>query len=67
MEGRQPKVIYVDIDGTICSISKPYSDAQPILKHIDKINKLYDDGNTIIYYTARGAATKVDYTELTKT
>jgi uncharacterized HAD superfamily protein len=66
MEGRQPKVIYVDIDGTICSISKPYSDAQPILKHIDKINKLYDDGNTIIYYTARGAATKVDYTELTK-
>jgi len=66
MEGRQPKVIYVDIDGTICSISKPYSDAQPILEHIDKINKLYDDGNTIIYYTARGAATKVDYTELTK-
>jgi peptidase E len=27
---------------------------------------LYDQGNTIVYYTARGAATKVDYVELTK-
>lgn len=67
MEGRQSKIIYVDIDGTICSITKPYSDAKPISTHIDKINKLYDEGHTIIYYTARGAVTKVDYTELTKT
>jgi peptidase E len=66
MEGRQPKVIYVDIDGTICTITKPYSDALPRLEQISKINKLYDEGNTIVYYTARGAATKVDYTELTK-
>ena len=66
MEGRQSKIIYVDIDGTICTISKPYSDAKPILDHIDKINKLYDEGHTIIYYTARGQATKVDYTELTQ-
>lgn len=66
MEGRQPKVIYVDIDGTICTISKPYSEALPISEHILKINKLYDEGNTIIYYTARGGITKVDYTELTK-
>jgi uncharacterized HAD superfamily protein len=67
MEGRQSKIIYVDIDGTICSITRPYSDAKPISTHIDKINKLYDEGHTIIYYTARGAVTKVDYTELTKT
>ena len=66
MEGRQSKVIYVDIDGTICTISKPYSEAQPLNHHIDKINKLYDEGNKIIYYTARGQATKVDYSELTK-
>lgn len=66
MEGRQPKVIYVDIDGTICSIAKPYSDAVPRLEQISKINKLYDEGNTIVYYTARGAVTKVDYVELTK-
>jgi uncharacterized HAD superfamily protein len=66
MEGRQSKIIYVDIDGTICTISKPYSEAQPLNHHIDKINKLYDEGNKIIYYTARGQATKVDYSELTK-
>jgi histidinol phosphatase-like enzyme len=66
MEGRQSKIIYVDIDGTICTISKPYSDAKPIPEHIEKINKLYDEGHQIIYYTARGAVTKVDYSELTK-
>lgn len=66
MEGRQSKIIYVDIDGTICTISKPYSDAQPVYEHIEKINNLYDEGHRIIYYTARGMATKVDYTELTK-
>jgi len=66
MEGRQSKIIYVDIDGTICTIAKPYSNAQPIYSHIEKINKLFDEGHTIIYYTARGAATKVDHTELTE-
>ena len=40
MEGGQSKIIYVDIDGTICSIVKDYHDAQPIFEHIDKINKL---------------------------
>ena len=57
----------MDIDGTICSVAKPYSEANPIHEYIKKINDLYDDGHTIIYYTARGAVTKVDYTELTKT
>jgi uncharacterized HAD superfamily protein len=66
MEGRQSKIIYVDIDGTICTISHPYSDAKPLHHYIDKINKLYDEGHTIIYYTARGAASKIDYTDLTK-
>jgi histidinol phosphatase-like enzyme len=66
MEGRQSKIIYVDIDGTICTIVRPYSDAKPIPTHIDKINKLYDEGHTIIYYTARGAASGIDYSELTE-
>jgi hypothetical protein len=66
MEGRQSKIIYVDIDGTICSICRPYSEAKPIHEHIDKINKLYLEGHQIVYYTARGAASGVDYTELTK-
>ena len=66
MEGRQSKIIYVDIDGTICTIIRPYSDAKPIASHVDKINKLYDEGHTIIYYTARGAASGIDYSDLTE-
>lgn len=66
MERRQSKIIYVDIDGTICTIARPYSDAKPISEHINKINKLFDEGHTIIYYTARGAASGIDYTELTE-
>jgi len=66
MEGRQSKIIYVDIDGTICTIAKPYSNAKPIQLHIDKINKLFSEGHKIIYYTARGAASGIDCTELTE-
>ena len=34
--------------------------------NIEKINKLYSDGHTIIYWTARGAVSGTDWTELTK-
>tara|TARA_Y100000310_G_scaffold284114_1_gene306679 strand:- start:29 stop:385 length:357 start_codon:yes stop_codon:yes gene_type:complete len=45
----------IDIDGTICTISdSEYENANPIFNRIEKINNLYDAGNTIIYYTARG-------------
>jgi len=44
-----------DIDGTICSNTDgDYGSAVPIKERIDKINKLYDDGNTILFHTARG-------------
>jgi uncharacterized HAD superfamily protein len=66
MEGRQSKIIYVDIDGTICTIAKSYFNAQPFQHFIDKINKLHDEGHKIVYYTARGAASGVDYSDLTK-
>jgi hydroxymethylpyrimidine pyrophosphatase-like HAD family hydrolase len=46
-------VVYVDIDGTICSQEEDYSNAKPYRERIQKINKLYDDGNEIIYWTAR--------------
>jgi len=65
MEGRQSKIIYVDIDGTICNLVKDYNLAEPISEHIEKINKLYDEGHTIVYYTARGQVTKKDWSELT--
>ncbi|MAH44341.1 hypothetical protein CMI37_00835 [Candidatus Pacearchaeota archaeon] len=49
-------MIYVfDIDGTICTdTGGEYEKALPIVKRINKVNELYDTGNTIIYFTARG-------------
>ena len=59
-------IIYVDIDGTICDSTAHYDDSKPIQKNIDKINKLYDDGHTIIYWTARGTVTNIDWLETTQ-
>ena len=60
-------IIYVDIDETICISpeDRDYSKAEPIQKNINKINELYDNGNTIVYWTARGTGSGIDWTELT--
>ena len=61
--------VFVDIDETICfygSVERLYKNAIPNYDNIDKINKLYDKGNYIKYWTGRGAVSKVDYNELTK-
>ena len=56
--------IFVDIDDTICFYNKvsqgkmDYSKAIPYLERINKINKLYDEGHKIIYWTARGSVTQ---------
>ena len=48
-------LIYVDIDNTICvTEGTDYNEVKPIPERIEKINKLYDEGNEIIYLTARG-------------
>ncbi|HRP30476.1 MAG TPA: hypothetical protein PKV73_01225 [Agriterribacter sp.] len=62
--------IYVDIDNTICTTpcldgENIYSLSMPIEENIKKINKLHDEGNYIVYWTARGATSGVDYTFLT--
>lgn len=45
----------VDIDGTICNNTYgEYETAEPFKERIEYLNKLYDEGNTIIYSTARG-------------
>jgi len=49
----------IDIDGTICDKPECREDADydtsvPKKDRIEKINKLYDEGNEIIYLTARG-------------
>ena len=56
-----------DIDGTICSITDGnYEKATPFTDRIKLVNKLYASGNTIIYFTARGSTTGIDWTDLTK-
>ena len=61
-------IYYVDIDETICERSEDldYSKAKPFYKRIKKINKLYDEGNTVIYWTARGTGTGIDWREVTE-
>lgn len=58
---------FVDIDGTICNNTDgKYDEAVPYKKRIEKINRLYDEGHTIIFWTARGATTGIDWAELTQ-
>ena len=61
-------IIYIDIDETICNSPKnrDYADAEPIVENIDKANKLYDEGNTIVYWTARGTTTGIDWRKVTE-
>ena len=44
-------VIYIDIDDTICRLAEP--------------NALYDKGNTIIMWTARGTVSGIDHRNIT--
>ena len=52
----------IDIDGTICSATtgRDYHKAMPWWDRIATINKLYDEGHNITYFTARA----VSYTHL---
>lgn len=45
-----------DIDGTICTKVDDgnYTNSKPLVDRIKIINNLYDNGNTIIFQTARG-------------
>lgn len=56
-----------DIDGTICNNTDGnYEDAAPLFDVIDKVNKLFKDGNIIYLYTARGATTSIDWRKVTE-
>jgi|TARA_S200002703_G_scaffold139630_1_gene130394 hypothetical protein len=60
-------IIFVDIDETICKTPQglDYSEAVPIPSRISKINKLYEQGDTIVYWTARGTETGIDWSGVT--
>ena len=61
-------IIYIDIDETICNTpeDRDYAKAVPIKENIAKANKLYNEGNTIIYWTGRGAGTGIDWRDVTE-
>ena len=61
-------MIYVDIDETICTSSKDldYTKARPLTENIKKINKMYDNGDEIVYWTARGTVTGICWRETTE-
>ncbi len=54
----EPRKIFVDIDETICFYpgKREYELAEPDLLNISKINKMYDRGDIITYWTARGSS-----------
>jgi hydroxymethylpyrimidine pyrophosphatase-like HAD family hydrolase len=60
--------IFVDIDETICFYEnkRVYAKAIPSYENIAKINRLFEKGNHITYYTARGSGSGIDYYDLTK-
>lgn len=65
--------IFVDIDETICyhndndkSKARDYNLAMPKKENIKAVNKMFDDGHEITYWTARGSQTGIDWYDLTK-
>lgn len=62
--------LYVDIDNTICktpeAVIDRYTLSEPVVERISYLNRLYDEGNIITYWTARGNNSGVNYEELTK-
>jgi len=60
-------LICFDIDGTICTNTNgEYESASPYPERISHINRLLIQGNQVIFFTARGSTTGIDWSELTK-
>jgi len=51
-----------DLDGTLCNTKgNNYAESSPKKDRIQVVNKLYDDGHTIIIDTARGCVSGKNY------
>jgi CMP-N,N'-diacetyllegionaminic acid synthase len=63
-----PKLTYCfDIDGTLCSLTNgDYGQATPFNSRIAHVRELFDDGNKIVLFTARGSTTGIDWEQVTK-
>tara|TARA_R100001509_G_scaffold76612_2_gene42892 strand:+ start:282 stop:587 length:306 start_codon:yes stop_codon:yes gene_type:complete len=62
--------VLIDIDGTIADTPKlgnswDYKNAKPRYHYIKKINKMHDNGDEIIYWTARGSSSGIDWEDFT--
>lgn len=61
------KTFIIDIDNTICETEgSDYPNSKPFKYRIAMINDLYNSGHRIIFWTARGSSSGIDWTELTK-
>lgn len=57
----------VDIDGTICNTTDlSYSNVTPKMDIIDFLNSRFDMGDEIIYWTARGTMTGINWYHTTR-
>ena len=75
IEADNQKVIatakYPDTENEIISIQRGWAEQSPnqwwedVQEAIKKINYLYDEGNKIIFMTARGSVSKRDWTQFT--
>jgi hypothetical protein len=56
-----------DIDGTLCdTLATNYGDARAIPEAVADVNRLYEMGNRIVLFSARGTRTGVDWRALTE-
>ena len=62
-----PKKYFIDLDNTLCNTQNSnYINSNPILERIEYVNNLKKEGNHITIWTARGAKSGINYSELTK-
>jgi len=62
------KTFVFDIDGVIATITpgNNYELAGPLVDNIKRINRIYEAGNHIVLFTARGSATGIDWSMTTQ-
>lgn len=63
-------IYIVDIDETICYTptidgKRRYDLSTPYPERIEKINQLYEEGHTIVYWTARGSGSGINQFQIT--
>jgi hypothetical protein len=61
------KIYCFDLDGTLCTNTEgSYESAEPYFARIAKVNELFEAGEKILIFTARGTVTGINWRELTE-